>query len=146
MKLCLVFLAIITWNVLVIDARTLSASAPSLGSFTVDGARHASVASGGTVLKKLAANPSQVANGSRMAYGQRASPGQFPFATYVTDNTRACSGSLIAPRVVLTAAHCVTDENTGGFLDLPNYVFTVGSLDDTVNPTNSLKVKAQCLL
>jgi secreted trypsin-like serine protease len=47
------------------------------------------------------------ANGSRIAYGDNASQGQFPFAAFVSGRNFACSGSLISPRVVMTAAHCV---------------------------------------
>lgn len=51
-----------------------------------------------------------LSNNSRIAYGQSASANQFPFASLVFGSNFQCSGSLIAPRVVLTAAHCVYGE------------------------------------
>lgn len=47
------------------------------------------------------------ANGSRIAYGNTASRGQFSYAAFVYGKNFQCSGSLISPRVVMTAAHCV---------------------------------------
>lgn len=52
-----------------------------------------------------------LSNNSRIAYGESASTHQFPFAALVFGNSFQCSGSLIAPRVVLTAAHCVYDQS-----------------------------------
>lgn len=65
---------------------------------------------------------------SLVAYGKVAKPGEFPFATYVTDFNIFCSGSLIAPRLAMTAAHCVTTAN-GGWSDLTNYVLSIGNVN-----------------
>jgi secreted trypsin-like serine protease len=46
---------------------------------------------------------------------------------YLTGNLyRICSASVWRPRILLTAAHCVTEENTGALIDPPR-----------VRPTNS---------
>jgi len=51
--------------------------------------------------------------------GSPASIAQFPALAYIeAGNERhgfACSGTVVAPRVVLTAAHCAEDVETGGF-------------------------------
>ena len=45
-----------------------------------------------------------------IAYGDSAKPEQFPFAAFlIFGKSIVCSGSLISPRVVLTAAHCLLD-------------------------------------
>lgn len=43
--------------------------------------------------------------------GKVAGAGQFPFMAFIAelDQGVVCSGSVVAPRVILTAAHCVTD-------------------------------------
>jgi secreted trypsin-like serine protease len=53
--------------------------------------------------------------------GEPVVPGRFPFAASLTvaipsGGVAACSGSLVAPSYVLTAAHCVTDAE-GGVVD-----------------------------
>lgn len=46
----------------------------------------------------------------RVAWGQKAAPGQFPWVAYF-DPEGVCTASLITPRAMLSAAHCVFEDD-----------------------------------
>lgn len=79
------------------------------------------------------------ANRSRIAFGEDALEGQFPFMAYVTDESFECSGSLIAPRVALTAAHCVYDES-GWSTTAADLKVYIGDIDHNYAKQYSVKV------
>ncbi|PSN45755.1 hypothetical protein C0J52_13779, partial [Blattella germanica] len=43
----------------------------------------------------------------RIVQGQRATKGQFPYLVYLRGDVFSCTGSIISPRWILTAGHCV---------------------------------------
>jgi trypsin len=78
----------------------------------------------------LAASPVSLARPAARASvigGETAAPGTWPWAAFVADfqakETDACTGTVVAPRVVLTAAHCATDAIVG------DYHVVTGTLD-----------------
>lgn len=84
--------------------------------------------------------------------GVPASPGEFPYAGYLTVQTGCyenagadiCASSLIAPRVLVTAAHCIhicdtnlpSDALPGEGLNSYNENVTYGSVSITLNQLN----------
>jgi secreted trypsin-like serine protease len=67
--------------------------------------------------------------------GKMATPGSYPWMAYVVDfegqGAYACSGTVVAPRVVLTAAHCTLDEQTRAARDPAGYKVVTGVVDWT---------------
>ena len=75
----------------------------------------------------------------RISFGDNAQNGKFPFMAYITDEYFDCSGSLIAPRVVLTAAHCVYDKD-GWSTTAKDLKVYIGNVDYTKAKKYSVKV------
>jgi secreted trypsin-like serine protease len=65
--------------------------------------------------------------------GQPAEPGTFPWMAYVLDyrgdEVGQCSGTVVAPNLVLTAGHCAEDVQTGVVNEAAGYRVTTGNVD-----------------
>jgi len=73
--------------------------------------------------------------------GSPASAGEFPWLAYIEaeepTETFACSGTVVAPRIILTAGHCVQDPETGVVTPSADYLVATGALDlSTLQPSN----------
>jgi secreted trypsin-like serine protease len=62
--------------------------------------------------------------------GRAGSITEFPFLSFIEaregEHGFACTGSVVAPRVILTAAHCVDDLDHGGLTPAKNYALATG--------------------
>jgi trypsin len=73
--------------------------------------------------------------GAHMAVvgGQTAKPGTFPWMAYVLDvrgdDAEQCSGTVVAPNLVLTAGHCAESVQTGVLNEAPGYQVVTGNVD-----------------
>lgn len=69
------------------------------------------------LITACAVEPPTQARSQAIVGGDRTRPGAYPATGMIMDGDRLrCTGTLIAPDVVLTAAHCVTDKATYGDL------------------------------
>jgi secreted trypsin-like serine protease len=71
----------------------------------------------------------------RIVGGAPAPAGSWPWAAYISDavagGTASCTGTVVAPNVVLTAAHCVTDLSTRQLEPVQGFHVVTGALDWT---------------
>jgi trypsin len=75
--------------------------------------------------------------------GDVAAIADFPSLTYIAAQTGknegfACTGTVIAPRVVLTAAHCVEDLDVGGFTAANRYGVATGQANPRLTPHDQI--------
>ncbi len=65
--------------------------------------------------------------------GQTAKPGTFPWLAYVLDvrgnDAGQCSGTVVAPNLILTAGHCAEDMQTGVLNEASGYQVVTGNVD-----------------
>jgi secreted trypsin-like serine protease len=82
--------------------------------------------------------------GPRIIGGQKAVPGQFPELAFVIyrepdgEINFTCSGTVIAPKLVLTAGHCAIDADTG-FHGAPGGFVVVTGTDDVSSPAGRIE-------
>lgn len=89
----------------------------------------------------LAAAPLALADppASYVLGGTAVAQGGAPYAVYVQASTSsstfvACTGSVIAPTIILTAAHCVFDKTTGAPIPASAIAVAAGSVNRPANP------------
>jgi trypsin len=99
----------------------------------------ATLASGPATALASASAGAAAANGRRAAAtvsvvnGEQAAPGSFPYLAYVEFREgslgEACSGTVVSSDVILTAAHCVVDEEHGVLRPASGFRVTTGNVD-----------------
>ena len=71
--------------------------------------------------------------------GTAVAPGGAPYTVYIQAATSgsafvACTGSVIAPTIILTAAHCVFDKTTGAPIAASAIAVAAGNVNRPTNP------------
>jgi len=70
--------------------------------------------------------------------GRPAEVGTYPWLAHVIDSLQdeevGCTGTVVAPRLVLTAAHCVTNEETGEVNQPSGFTVITGNVDWHTQP------------
>lgn len=76
-------------------------------------------------------NPPEIVNGVPAAPGEYPAQGylQFQAPSLPPDKVVACGGTLVAAQKFLTAAHCVTDENTGSIGSPQEFLIALGEVN-----------------
>lgn len=81
--------------------------------------------------------------------GRPAEPGTYPWLAHITDSLRSveteCTGTVVAPRLILTAAHCVVDSETGELRDPSGFSVVTGNVDWARLPRQVRKVGEEAL-
>ncbi len=77
--------------------------------------------------------------------GEAAEPGAFPWLAFVRGGTGICTGSVVSSSLILTAAHCVVDPDSGATRDPADYVVVTGNVDWTEAP-REMSAVAQILV
>jgi secreted trypsin-like serine protease len=102
----------------------LAAMAGTLGVSAASA--HAADGKGGRPYRESSAHSSVVG-------GKMAAPGTFPWMAFVVDlrgeEGIACSGTVVAPNLVLTAAHCAVNLETGATSEAAGYRVVTGNVN-----------------
>jgi len=81
------------------------------------------------------AEPGSATARASVVGGKEATQGAYPWMAFIVvsegEELATCSGSVIAPRVVLTAAHCVLNEETGTLRSAASYTVVTGVVNWT---------------
>jgi len=81
-------------------------------------------------LALAAAAPAEPTAQASIVGGRAGSIAEFPSLAFIEaregDHGFACTGTVVAPRVVLTAAHCVENLDRGGLTPAPDYALASG--------------------
>lgn len=94
-----------------------------------------------------AAASAEATAGASIVGGRAATIEEFPSLSYIEAHQGkhgfACTGTVVAPRVVLTAAHCVEEVENGTITPPSEYALSTGIADPTkANPENVFHVVA----
>lgn len=83
--------------------------------------------------------------------GAPAASGTWPWLAYITDrvgptDVQFCGGTVVAPNLILTAAHCVEDTTTGVLDDAGSFTVVTGSLDWTDTAVRQVSAVTQLIV
>jgi len=88
----------------------------------------------------------------RIIGGYGAVPSDWPFMAFILyfdangDPEFNCTGTVVAPNVVLTAGHCAVDETTGAPLDPSGFAVVTGSVDWTDTAQRQLSAVSRVIV
>lgn len=88
---------------------------------------------------------------SSLVGGSPVAPGSFGSLAFVTSqvsdvSAMACTGTVVAPAVVLTAAHCLTDDATGAARSAAGVTVTTGRTDRTAAGTGQVLTASRVIV